>query len=348
MLQEGGVLMRKAAFSWVFALLAALVVAAPAVGQEGSRQEYRSEFTTTQPGAPTGWRQWIRYVNPGDPNGKPYAVAEIVFQLPEGTRIDTSVPPQCKASDGELQMQGAAACPPETKVGVGTLTADTGSPAGPLPRVVETNVTFFNNQDQIILFAETTNFPGPQPVRIASRVEVQGSTTISRVPPIPAAPPPEPFLALKDVFNELNVITVGSGSSRRAYITTPPTCPPSGKWTFTTTFTYRDGVKQPVQSDTPCTPGAAPSCQRASSMEFKLHRSGSNRVVQVDAFVDGKRHLRRTGRDIARVTLKGLKRDGTMTVRIVATHNTGSKVVSTRTWTGCVKGKPRVLRVARR
>jgi hypothetical protein len=36
-----------------------------------------------------------------------------------------------------------------------------------------------------------------------------------------------------------------------------------------------------------------------------------------------------------------------MKVRIVATHSTGSKVVSTRSWIGCSKGKPSVRRVRR-
>jgi hypothetical protein len=36
-----------------------------------------------------------------------------------------------------------------------------------------------------------------------------------------------------------------------------------------------------------------------------------------------------------------------MKVRIVATHSTGSKVVSTRAWNGCNKGKPTVRAIPR-
>ena len=258
MLYGPEMLMPKRAATSIIALLAVLATAAPAVGQEQPRQTYSAEFTTAKPGAPTGLRQEIHYVNPDDPDGKPYAVAEIVFVLPKGTRYDTSVPPQCQASDAEFQLQGADACPPETKVGTGALSADTGVGAGPLPRVVETDVTFFNNQDELILFAEATNTPGPQPIRVASRIEVQGRSLISRVPPLPGAPPPDPFLALKDVFNELDAISTGRGRNRRAYITTPPTCPESGKWTITATLTYRDGVTQTMRSDTPCTRRADP------------------------------------------------------------------------------------------
>jgi hypothetical protein len=89
-------------------------------------------------------------------------------------------------------------------------------------------------------------------------------------------------------------------------------------------------------------------CARPPTLAFKLHRPADGRVVRVDAFANGRRVLRRTGRDIRRIELAGLKRTGTLSVRIVATHATGSKVVSTRTWTGCRKGKPKVRRVPRR
>jgi hypothetical protein len=89
------------------------------------------------------------------------------------------------------------------------------------------------------------------------------------------------------------------------------------------------------------------NCLRPSTLGFKLHRVEGTRVVRVDAFANGKRRLRQTGRDIKRIELRGLKRSGRLTIRIVATHSTGSKVVSTRTWNGCTKGKPRVRRIPR-
>ena len=92
---------------------------------------------------------------------------------------------------------------------------------------------------------------------------------------------------------------------------------------------------------------AARPCLRPSRIGFKLHRVEGTRVVRAEAFVDGKRKLVRRGRDLRRLELSGLPRSGRMKVRVVATHNTGSKVVSTRSWNGCVKGKPRVRRVPR-
>jgi hypothetical protein len=89
------------------------------------------------------------------------------------------------------------------------------------------------------------------------------------------------------------------------------------------------------------------NCLRPATLGFKLHRIEGTRVVRVDAFANGKRRVRQSGHDIKRVTLAKLKRGGKLTIRIVATHNTGARVVSTRTWVGCVKGKPRVRLIPR-
>ncbi len=94
--------------------------------------------------------------------------------------------------------------------------------------------------------------------------------------------------------------------------------------------------------------GSSSPCLRPSRLSFKLHRVEGTRVVRVEAYANGKRRLRRRGRDIRRVELTGLKRGGTLRIRIVATHDTGSKVISTRTWKGCRKGKPRVRAIGRR
>lgn len=240
----------------------ALVLAASGVALLGSvatghaqaadRQVYEAELTSQQAGSPTGLRQRIRYVNPDDPEAKPPAVAEVIFRLPAGAGIDTTVPGQCQATELEFQLQGQAACPPDSRVGSGSLSADTGVQTGVYPRVVETAVTFFNNRDELILFAESTNTPGP-PIRVASRIEIQDRSFISRVPPLPGAPPPDPFLALREVFNHLEPIEAGDGAGRAAYLRAPDTCPADGHWTITATFTYRDGVSQAEESRTPCT-----------------------------------------------------------------------------------------------
>lgn len=234
--------------------LATLLVAAgiPAAATAESRQAYEAKLTSERPDSSTGFRQTIDYGNADDPDAKPHAVDKIVFRLPRGSRVDTAVPAQCRASEAEFQLRGADACPAKTEVGEGFLSVDFGAALGSLPRVVENDVTFFNNDDELILFSESTN-TGDPPVRTASRVEVGKRTFVSRVPPLPGAPPPDPFAALKDVFNRIEAIERRRSTAERdAYITAPPKCPQAGHWTLTATFTYRDGVVQTERSKTPC------------------------------------------------------------------------------------------------
>ena len=88
-------------------------------------------------------------------------------------------------------------------------------------------------------------------------------------------------------------------------------------------------------------------CRRRSTIRFALNRT-RGRITKVEAFVNRRRALSRSGRNIKSVTLNRLPRDGRMSVRIVTTHATGVKLVSTRTWNGCAKTKPRTRSVRRR
>jgi hypothetical protein len=84
-------------------------------------------------------------------------------------------------------------------------------------------------------------------------------------------------------------------------------------------------------------------------VRFKLHRVPGTRIVRAEAFVNGRRVLVRKGRDLREVTLR-LAQTGRQKVRIVATHTSGARVISTRTFTGCSKTKPvtRLVRPPRR
>jgi hypothetical protein len=223
----------------------AALPATPAAAQ--TRQQFAGTFTTEEPGASTGYRFSIDYVNPDDPERKPYAVQQIVQTLHAGARIDTSVPPRCEATNAELIAQGPAACPASTRVGSGEVTVDSGMAAGPMPRLIKNRLTFFNADSELVVLTESTNTPGP-PIRTANRVAVGERTLTLQVPPIPAFPPPDPFLANKRARVVLDPISVAG----RSFISTPPSCPLAGAWTNRATFTYRDGVSQTVLSDSPC------------------------------------------------------------------------------------------------
>jgi hypothetical protein len=88
-------------------------------------------------------------------------------------------------------------------------------------------------------------------------------------------------------------------------------------------------------------------CPDRTRQSFKLHRVPGTRVVRVEAFVNGRRTLVRTGTDVRRIALSGLPQTGPLKVRIVATHSSGAKVVSTRSWNGCTKGPPKIRVIPR-
>ena len=252
-----------------------LSLAGAASAQEGSYQAASVPFTTTTPGSPSGFSFSVDYRNPADPDGKPYSVQEVVVKFHPGTRIDSGVPEQCKASDAEFAMRGAEACPPGSRVGTGRVEFDSGNPVE--PRFFHTQVTVFNNQDEFILFNETTDTPGP-PLRVAARGKIEGATITTSIPPIPGVPPPDPFLAVRTARETVDAVTRGSGDARRGYVTTPPSCPSSGHWTNTIVFTYRNGVSQTVLTNSPCAATRRGSGKRRST---KLRLSVRPRAATV-------------------------------------------------------------------
>ena len=235
---------------WILLLTTALGLSALAsAAQPGDRQTINFSFDQTRPGSPTAVRLDIDYVNPDDPNAKPPAVQTVIEHLAPGSRIDTSVPERCGASNSELMEEGASACPPRSRVGEGTVTLDTGFP-GPT-RLIETEVIEFNNKDEIILLFESSG------VRIVSRAAIEnGRTIVTQAPPIPGGPP-DGFTAIKQVRLSLERITTGNGTDLRSYITTPPSCPPGRSWANEIKFTYRDGQLQTATTRNPCRPEAS-------------------------------------------------------------------------------------------
>lgn len=98
-------------------------------------------------------------------------------------------------------------------------------------------------------------------------------------------------------------------------------------------------------SDDPARPNGTCGCPRPRKSSFDLHRVPGTRIVRAEAFVNGRRTVVRKGRDLRRLTLS-LPATGRLKVRIVATHTSGARVISTRTYDGCTKTKP-VIRVVR-
>jgi hypothetical protein len=91
----------------------------------------------------------------------------------------------------------------------------------------------------------------------------------------------------------------------------------------------------PAPADAP-----AERCTDRRRFRFKLHQPPRQRVVAVDVYVNGKRRVRRRGKRVTSVSIAPLPSRGRFVVRILATTNRGRRVISTRTYKNCRKGRP--------
>ena len=239
---------RRACFIAAIGALLALC-AGVASAQDGARQASQYTLTSKLPASSTGERFRFDYVDPGDPAAQPPAVRRVETILPHTARYDTSAPGSCTASDAELTARGAAACPPDSAIGGGVVTVDTGAP-GP-GRIVTADVEFFNNAEDPageFIYLNTVRGTG---ARTVIRADVTLRRTITQVDTLPGVPPDGGVIDTVDV-HVANVSRV-VGGKRRHYITTPKRCPKEGQWTARVSFAYEDGAKQTVPTANRCT-----------------------------------------------------------------------------------------------
>jgi hypothetical protein len=82
------------------------------------------------------------------------------------------------------------------------------------------------------------------------------------------------------------------------------------------------------------------SCVDRRKFSFKIHQPPKQRVISVNVFINGKRRFHKHGKKVTRVTITKLPNSGTFLVRIVALTNRGNRIVSTRRYKKCKKGRP--------
>ncbi len=223
------------------AIAVALATAGSVYGGETSRGGFELTLSTQESGAPTGLTFHVLYKNPDDPDAKPPAVTAAIFELPAGTRIDDSAVPQCTATDEEFRLSGRGACPPESQVGGGTLTAMTGVP-GADP--VTADIVAYNGPRQLI---EVVFFQGTNSVAGMDRLTIEGDRLVAHPPATPGGPP-DGRTAVREVRLELPVRT---GAEGRPYVSAPPDCL-TGTWTSQASYEFEDGGTTSITSESPC------------------------------------------------------------------------------------------------
>jgi hypothetical protein len=234
-------------------LTAWLLPVSPAGAQQS---DFSLEFAAQAPGTVTAMRLYIVYRNPADPNGKPSPIRHLVIAAPGGTRINLAMA-RCSASDLQIMLFGAGACPAESQVGAGTLTVITGF--GPPVDPYLTDVTIFNSGQGLIEIARdhTTGV-----TLTDDRIQIDGNTFAGNAPATPGGPPD----------GQTAVRTIDFSFPASSYITTPTSCP-GGQWTSTAVFTFADGSTQHATSTTPCAPAGGEVNTPAALQTSPSHRA---------------------------------------------------------------------------
>jgi hypothetical protein len=224
----------------------------PAAVARASNSDFSLQFASTTPNAATAMHLYIVYRNPANPDGKPSPIRHLVITAPQGTQIDLGMS-RCTASDQQIMAGGPSACPADSQVGQGTLTAITGF--GPPIDPYLTDVTIFNTGQGLVEIARDHNTGA---TITDDRVQIQGNVLTANPPAFPGGPP--------DGQTAIRTIDFTFPASTH-YITTPSNCT-AGQWTSEASFSFADGATQHVSSTTRCTIPATPPHGRT-----KHHRS---------------------------------------------------------------------------
>jgi hypothetical protein len=275
----------QAALIAAAAIAPSLVAAAPAAAEPTARVELSTSFTTRTPGAPSGRLFHDEFFDAKDPNAKPPPVQHIHEQLPPGARFDTAAVPACGASDAALMAEGPSACAPGSQLGTEVFVFDTGVD-GP-NRLVTNDITFLNDPGELIILTRERQTGA----RVVVRGKVGRETLDFDLSTLPGSPPDGGADKLED-----SVFPVATGPSGASYLTTPPTCPASGRWTFRVDYTFRNGEKVTKTSDSPC--DAAATAPAARVTFFHLQHGRSMRV-RSSAATKARLRITRAGTQVA-------------------------------------------------
>ncbi len=262
-----------------------------AVAQQ-ARVDYRDVFTTQQPGAPSGRMLRNDYFHASGPEAKSPALKHLRIELPPGARFDTGAVQACTASDAEIAATRGGACPDDSALGTEVYIVDTGFPEP--NRFVTVDIQFFNERGGIIVFTEDRSAGS----RLVNHGKVTERTYDLDYPPLPGTPPEGGTNRSEDATF---AAATGPGG---AYLTTPPSCPAQGFWTFRATFTYVNGEEHVRESRSPCAAGAA--AQRITLFRRQRATAGERGRLRLRAAAAGRATLdiERRGRRLHRTDLR--------------------------------------------
>jgi hypothetical protein len=227
----------------VGAALAALALPATVAAQRQPAGDLRMAFESEATGVVTGMDLEVGYRSADDPNAKPPMIRRLVINGPGGMRFDGEALPRCTASDQQLRALGSRACPGNTRIGDGTITAITGF--GPPTDPYVARAVLFNTPDGFIEVVEEPSTGNPFAFE---RIHVSGTTLSAKVARVPGGPP-DGETTVREVDLHFDAHT--------GYVVTPSDCR-GRQWAYSGVFTFDYG-DVPVGGTAPCDPRVAPA-----------------------------------------------------------------------------------------
>jgi hypothetical protein len=204
---------------------------------------FAGTYTAQTPGSSSGLDALSTWTDPGEPGGKPKEVQKIKVVFAPGTKLDTRALPVCNASAEDIANFAVRACPGKTKLGEVRgqgVYAGGGAP-------FNTFATLFNAKRQIIVVVTLDNPKGRLLTTFRDDVERSSITINLKI---------GRGISLVRFQAHVPPHSRKRGKKRRVYFRTPPSCPPTGVWTTTVIFSYRDASSDQHSGSTPCRPKA--------------------------------------------------------------------------------------------
>lgn len=163
-------------------------------------------------------------------------------------RVDTSVRPECRATDADFKSRGQGACSAGSRIGNGFATVKT---LGLFTSTFDS--TIFNaprQQAEILQSGGQTSAVARTFFRRDGLIEGPVPTCIAGGNPPQGCPMDQVALLSQKIRTP--ALSAGRGARRRNYMTTPKTCPRSRRWRTRVTLSYGDGTVETVTTRQPC------------------------------------------------------------------------------------------------
>jgi hypothetical protein len=217
----------------------------------GPRERVDQAFTTSRPGTPTGLNFKSRFHAAGNRSGNPPYIRRVIVDLPGKMTYHTGVPPQCTASDAELEALGPDACPPGSQIGTGTTEGLIFEPFGHsfVFDHYKHDVIVMNGKHEQILLVKSEGYTVAR-----GRVRPDGSLAFTPPAcfPAPAGDCVDDYVMTLKSTTDLPPYTRKVGGRLRSYTTTPARCPRRGYWRTKVRVAWTNGAHDAVTSRERC------------------------------------------------------------------------------------------------